>query len=98
MKKCVEIEIDTDTGNIHVMECAPKEEMGESMESGMQGEMTQGEGMGEGKMQDFEDMDSALQFAAQLLAGETRQSAAQAKQSIMAGYKKAGNRPIMGGM
>ena len=86
MKKCVEISIDTDTGNIHVMECAPKEEIGEGMEGGMPG-----------KMRDFEDMESAMQFVAELLTGETRQSPEQARESMMTGYKRAGNRPIMGG-
>lgn len=86
MKKCVEITIDTETGDLHVMECPPREEM------------TEAEGMAEGgEMQDFQDMESAMKYAATLLTGETRQSPDEARQSVMAGYNRAGNRPMMGG-
>lgn len=92
MKKCVEITIDTETGSIHVMECAPKEEMGEAMaaEGDMPGEMMGGEG---GKMQDFEDMESALQYVAELLTGETREGEADAMAAAQKGY---GNKPRIG--
>lgn len=82
MKKCVEITIDTETGDLHVMECPPREEMMEA------------DG---GVMQDFQDMESAMKYAATLLTGETRQSPDEARQSVMAGYNRAGNRPMMGG-
>jgi hypothetical protein len=72
MKKCIEIEIDTDTGQIHVEECAPKEEQGEDGSGGMaamQAKMGGGaapepEGTGG---QDFSDIGDALKYVATML-------------------------------
>ena len=74
-KICVEIEIDTETGELMVHQCEPKEEM--------QGEMEQGGG------QSFQDLESALQAAGQILTSEQGAGGAGEMQAAMqGGYDK----------
>ena len=73
MKKCIEITMDTETGSIHVMECAPKEEMEEGGMAMMSG-ADEMEGAGEsesGGMRDFEDVGEALRYVASLLVDQS---------------------------
>lgn len=76
--------MDADTGQTTVAECEPK------------AEMMAGEEGGEPKGQTFGSVDEALQAAKAMLAAGGAQGPEDAKASIMAGYNKAGNRPMVG--
>lgn len=83
-KICVEIEMDTDTQQFTVAECPPKDEA------------MPGEDAGEPAGQAFGSLADAMQAATVILSKGGQQSPDQARQSVMAGYKKAGNRPMPG--
>jgi len=80
---CVEIEIDTETGNLTVAECPP----GEEKMAGEEGNEPAG--------QSFTNIDEAMKAVAAILT-QGQQTPDQVRQSVMTGYKKAGNRPMMG--
>lgn len=85
--KCVEIEMSPD-GSFTVSECEPKTEM------------AMGEEGSEPAGQSYQSMDEALQAAASLLTGASRESARadMAKQVWPDQAAKAGGKPLMGGM
>ena len=89
MKKTIEITIDTDTGNLTVAESGESAEMamGEETPSGANPMEQDSAG------KDFFDIDSAMEYAKTLLAGDTRETEDQAMASAQKGY---GAKPRVG--
>lgn len=86
-KVCVEIEMDTETGDLTVAECAPKEEA------------MAGEESGEPAGQSFSDIESALKAAAELLtAGRQPDGMGAMKEAMQGGYDKVARKPPQAGM
>lgn len=81
--KCVEISMSAD-GSFTVYECEPKEEM------------AMGEEEGEPAGQSFDNMDEALQAAAELLTSDTRSAEDQQMAGYQKGAKPASDRPSVG--
>jgi hypothetical protein len=82
-KICVEVEIDTETGDITVAECPPGEDM-------------PGEESGEPAGQSFQDIKSALAAVEQMLtAPREDQGPSELEAAMSDGYSKvAGKRPM----
>lgn len=75
-KRCVEIELDDETGMFEVSECEPKAELAEEGDAGMEAEEPGG--------QTFESAEEAMQAAMELLVQDTRSP----EEAAQAGYDK----------
>ena len=83
-KKCVEIELDTETGEFTVAECPPKEEA------------MPGEESGEPAGQSFQSPEEALKAAMQILTEDGSTPEEQAQAGYDKGAKPASTRPAVG--